>query len=305
MAEPLNEDYLLSFPERIIRSAAALVGGTSVIVTETLLPDVIRQSTTYQITIGDLQRFVVNRIAQVQPAETWLAEPVSNDYVYHKMAGGVLEMIGLLTYRFSPVWAFAIAADAAGGSSVYFDRLVAHLRVNEVIDKESKPESIPALLDAIQVSSKNSARAIDRPPLSRSELADLTAELESDYRQMLSRGQKVLPRLADIQARMDQVVSREGVSLEELSGIMALQAAKIGEAGRKTAAAVVRTSGELVSERILDSYQRTLDEINQQGLPNYLKTTLQPFFESAIRHFNPDQQTWTERKLAEFRGRSS
>jgi hypothetical protein len=302
MDEPLIEDYLLSFPERLLRSAAAVVGGTSVLVTETLLPEVVKQSTTYQILFGDLQRFVVTRIAQVEPPDIIELDPMSDDYVYHKMAGSVLEMIGLLTYRFSPVWAFAIAGDVAGGSRVYYERLVEHLKAHAVISRGSEPETIPALLDAIQTASNSSAKAIDRPPLSQSELAEVTAELSDDYGRMLSRGQKLLPRLEDIQSRMDQAAIREDVSLEELSGIMTLQAAKLGKTGINSAVAVGKTSGEIFSERILDSYIKTLDEINHYGLPNYLGRTLEPFLRSAVRHFSPEQPTWTERKLAELRG---
>jgi hypothetical protein len=101
---------------------------------------------------------------------------------------------------------------------------------------------------------------------------------------------------------MDQVSIREDVSLEELSGIMTLQAAKLGKSGLNSAVVVGKTSGELFSERILDSYIQTLDEINQYGLPNYLARTLEPFLRSAVRHFSPEQPTWTERKLGELRG---
>lgn len=301
MDEPLIEEYLLSFPERVLRSAAALVGGTSVVVTETLLPDFIKQSTTYQVLIGDLQRFVITRLAQIETPDIIELDPVSDDYVYHKMAGSVLEMIGLLTYRFSPVWAFAIAGDVAGGSRVYFDRLVQHLKANHVISQESEPESVPALLDAIQSASNTSAKAIDRPPLSQSELAEVTAELSDDYGRMLSRAQKVLPRLEDIQSRMDNLSRRESVSLEEISGIMTIQAAKLGKTGINSAVAVGKTSSELFGERILDSYLQTLDEISRYGLPNYLGRTLEPFLRSAAAHFNPEQPTWTERKLGELR----
>ena len=55
----IGHNYLLSLPERALRSAAALVGGTSLLLTETLLPDVLRETTTYRITIGDLQKWQV------------------------------------------------------------------------------------------------------------------------------------------------------------------------------------------------------------------------------------------------------
>ena len=47
--------YLLSLPERGIRSLAAVAGGTTLLLTETLLPEPVLNSTFFRVTVGDLQ----------------------------------------------------------------------------------------------------------------------------------------------------------------------------------------------------------------------------------------------------------
>ncbi|MGD2050335.1 MAG: hypothetical protein PVH03_12600, partial [Chloroflexota bacterium] len=201
----IGQNYLLSLPERALRSAAALVGGTSLLLTETLLPDVLRETTTYRITIGDLQKFLITRLAQVPPAEQALQERMSDLYLRKKVVGGTMEAIGLLTMRFSPVWVFAIAGDAAGGSKVFLQRLVDNLKENAIIDQESNPGNLVELLDAVQTASYGSAKAIDTPPLSQEELAAVADDLTSSYGKMFSSSQTYLLKFESIWERMERV----------------------------------------------------------------------------------------------------
>ncbi len=288
-----GQNYILSLPERAIRSAAALVGGTTLLLTETLLPDLLRESTTYRVTIGDLQRFLINRLAEMDTEGQALREPMSDAYLRKKMVGGVFETIGLLTVRFSPVWVFAIASDAAGGGKVFMTRLADHLRANDLITQDAAPENLVDLLEAIQFASQTSARAIDTPPLSREELTAVAGELSQSYSQMFTRGQPLLSRFDAIWGRMERVAQRDDISLEELSGLMAANAAGLG----KTGLAITMTGAELVGEKILDSYIRTLDEIGRQGAGNYISHSLRPYLEAAVAHLDPNKITWTEEKM--------
>lgn len=286
----IGQNYLLSLPERAVRSAAALIGGTSLLLTETLLPDVLRESTTYRITIGDLQKFLITRLAQVPPAEQAFQERMSDAYLRKKVVGGTMEAIGLLTIRFSPVWVFAIAGDAAGGSKVFLHRLVDNLKENDVIDRESNPGNLVELLDAVQTVSYGSAKAIDTPPLSQGELATVADDLTNSYGKMFSSGQPFLLQFESIWRRMERVTFEQDLSFEQLSGLMATNAASLG----KTGLAVSLTGAELFGEKILDSYVRTLDEIGRQGLSSYVSHTMLPFLEAAVGHFDPGKPTWTE-----------
>ena len=302
MSQPFTGDYFLSLPERFIRSAAALTGGTSLLLTRSLLPDLVRESTTYQVTIGDMQRFLITRLAQVESPGSKGIKPVSDDYIYHKMAGNVLELASFMAVRFSPVWAFAIVSDIAGGSSLYFERLVQRLKDMEILDQDANLNNIQDLFESIQQASSTSARAIDRPPLTQDELGKIVDELRSDYSRLGKSGLNLMPQVEKIQDQMLMVSEDEDISLEDLSDAMALQASSLGKTGLNTIVAVGKTTGGLIDEQIFDSYARTLDEIIKVGLPKYTVDNLEPFIKSAINHLDPGRTTWTERKLAEIMG---
>ncbi len=294
-----GQGYFLSLPERAIRSTAALVGGTSLLVTETLLPEVLRNATTYQITIGDLQKFLITRIGEVNLEDQEPGMRMTDAYVRKKIVGSGLEAIGLLTIRFSPVWLFAIIGDAAGGSKVFFNRLVQNLKDNDVIDQSGDPQNLSDLFDALQVASHQSARAIDTPPLSSDELATVSNELVTSYGRLLSTSQPLLlDRFDSILTRMDQVAADEGVSVEKVGGIMTLQAASLSKASLSTGAALGKTGSDLFGEQILDSYAQTLNEISRSGLNKYLSDNLLPYFQAAVGHLDPEKSTWTESFLS-------
>jgi hypothetical protein len=292
--------YLVSLPERLLRSAAAVVGGTSLLLTETLFPDVVKESTTYRVMVGSLQRFVIERVAQVDQFPSSEKEQVIDGYIGRKMAGNVLEVAGLMTMRFSPVWVFALAGDTAGGGKVFLDRLALNLKQHGVIKPESNPQDVVDLLEAIQRASSSSATVVDTPPLSRRQLAELAGELGQSYSQMFAGSRSLMSRLNVLQARMERTARRERLSVEEVGGVMALDLvdlASLGKAGLGTTAAVGRTGAELFGEKILASYERTLDELNSQGAGAYLNRYLKPFLAAAAAHFDPDKSTWTQDHL--------
>ncbi len=297
MSSMLLQDYLLSLPERVVRSAAAVVGGTSLLVTETLFPEVVKESTTYRVIVGNLQKFMITRVAQVEYFPASEEEQVIDGYIGRKLAGNVLEMAGLMTMRFSPVWVFALAGDAAAGSKVFLDRLSTNLKQHQVIDPASDPEDIVGLLDAIQRASSTSATVVDTPPLTGEQLSSLAGDLADGYGQMFSKSQSLLSRFETLQTRMEQTAGAEGLSVEAVSGIMAIDVAAIAKAGAGTTMAVGQTGAELFGEKILASYERTLDELNSQGASAYLNRYMKPFMDAAVEHFDPNKSTWTQASL--------
>lgn len=291
------ENYLVSLPERAIRSAAALVGGTSLLLTETLLPEVVRSSTTYRVFIGDLQKTLITRVAQVQLDPENSEIIITDEYLQKKLVGTSLEAIGLLTIRFSPVWALAIIGDAAGGGQAFLNRLVQNLRANEIIDSQSEPKSLTELLAAIQDTANASARAIDTPPLSSAELTSVSEELAASFGDMSTKSQRILSRITRIETRMEEVAQDQGLSYEQVGGIMTVDAASLSKNGLDAGLAISQTSGELFIEHILGSYSLTLDRIREQGPSAYLSDSLTPYLGAALNHLDPAKSTWTERSL--------
>lgn len=291
--------YMLSLPERTIRSLAALAGGTTSLLSETLFPEALRGTTLYKVFIGDAQRFMVDKVAQVQReagADPGEAQPP--DYVQRKMVGSALETAGLFAMHLSPLWVLALAGDAAAGSGVFLNRLVEQLKRNGVVPEDTQVNGLTDLLAAMQETTRKSASAIDTPPLSADELSKLATDMTSSYRQMFSKATNLVPRLDDLWVRMENVANKEHISLERLGGILSVDLAGIGRKGFGAFMAVGQTGADLFGENILENYARTLDTINAEGVSSFLGTRLKPFLQAAADAFDPNRKSWTESLLA-------
>jgi hypothetical protein len=289
--------YALSLPERTVRSLAALAGGTSTLLTETLFPESLRETVTYNVVIGMMQRFVIERVAGMEGEISSGPTAVRDDYLQRKLVGNALEAAGLLTMSFSPLWVFAIAGDAAGGSQVFLNRLLEHLKANGVVDQKVQAASLVDVLVAVQDASAKSATAIDVPPLSPRELAELAREIRSSYGKAFKNTADLMGNLNILWGRMEKQAAQNNVSIEHMAGVMTVDALPWGKRGAGAVIAAGKTGAELFDEKVLDSYRRTLSAVADQGLDKYVGRHLSPFLQSAKTHFDPAQLTWTERAL--------
>ena len=95
-------EYLVSVPERVVRSATALAGGLLREIGDVALPAFVRKTRLYNSLVESTLRFMIEQVGQVEgayPSETKLAE----DFLLRRTAGNGLELIGVLTFRASPV----------------------------------------------------------------------------------------------------------------------------------------------------------------------------------------------------------
>jgi hypothetical protein len=291
--------YLLSLPERTVRSLAALAGGTTTLLAETLFPDSFRGTTTYRVTIGLMQQFILERVAGMKSEISEEQAKLGDDYVQRKMAGTALEAAGLLTMGSSPLWVLAILGDAAGGSKVFLNRLVKSLKENGVVAEETQATELVDVLEAVQDASSKSAVTIDTPPLSREELSKLADEMKASYGRVFKSTTNLMPLLDAIWKNMEGLALRENISMERLGGIMTVDAVSWSKKGARMALATGKTGAELFDEKILDSYRKTLAAASEQGIDKYMSDHMRPFMQSAMAHFDPAQKTWTEKKLDE------
>ena len=306
MFDNLNENtrkqlgYLLSIPERTVRSLAAVTGGTTLLLTDLLVPQVAKDSIIYNAIVADFQRFMVHTLAQMEHEglEQGAFREINGEYPFRKVAGTAIEAFGLLSVRFSPLWVFfAIAGDAASGSRVYLNRLVDQLKENEVIAQDVEITSLESLFVAMQDASKSSVTVIDTPPLTREELNRLTADLRDNYGRMFSNTTNLVSRMDTLWTRIETVAEEQDTTTEKVEGVMTLDLVGWGKKGVGTVAAVGQTTGDLVGEHVLDSYAKTLDGISEVGLPKYVGDHMTPFMTKAVNHFDPNSASWTETTL--------
>lgn len=287
--------YLLSLPERTVRSLAAVAGGTTSLLTDTLFPESLRGTTMYKIFVGDAQRFVIEKVAAVQrEAQEQPDTPQAANYMQRKIVGGALETAGLFAMHFSPLWVFAIAGDAAAGTSVFLQRLAEQLKQNGVIPEDTQVTGLADLLGAIHDTSRQSASAIDTPPLSREELGQLANDMMAGYQQMFTKATDLLPRMEEIWGQMQRIADRQNISVDALSGVLTMDVAQWAKKGVGAVLALGQTGGDLLGEHILDSYVETLDKVSEQGVTNYISERMTPFLQCAIGHFDPGKASWTE-----------
>jgi len=294
-----------SFPERIARALGSLIGGSTLLLTKTLLPTAVKNSNSYRFTFGMFQAFLIKNVAQVDnfQSDTELQEHFLN----RKLLGTSLEAAGLLTMHLSPVWVFAIASDAAKGGQVFLNRLVHHLKEHDVIDEESNPESIEQILLSIHEMGRQGATAIDTPPLSMAEVEELAMQLRESTASLRRNSAKLLPRFEEIWRQISLVAKQESLSTEQVLGMLSVSAASITQSSVGTAGALGKTGFYFLDEIILNDYKETLVGISDAGSLRYMQQNMQPFVQNAQSHFNfkieTRSQTWFKNSITRLMGK--
>jgi hypothetical protein len=267
--------YLISLPERTLRATAAGAGGLAYEATAVLLPPAVRDSKIYETTVEGLLRVAVELIGDVEgilPAR----EMGADELFVRKAAGTGVDIAGLLTVGWSPLWVFAVAADLTGGSRAYLKALVVEFQRDELLAEDTDVTSTEELLVALENSSGMMADALDRPPLN---LKDMRETWEQ-----LSQNAAALPdanRIGKTFTLIQQVAKQEDRSVWSVSSLVAAGAARAGLLLGKT--------------HIFDYYDQALGKISDEGLAEYSLRVARPYGLVAIDHFNPNRVTLTDR----------
>lgn len=298
----LNHYLALSYslPERLARALGSLIGGSTLLLTKTLIPSALKNSNSYRFTFGMFQSFLIKNVAQLDDFQT--DTELQEHFLNRKLLGTSLEAAGLLTMHLSPVWIFAIASDAAKGGQVFLSRLVHHLKEHDVIAENSNPESLEQVLLSIHDMGRQGATAIDTPPLTMLEVEELAAQLRESTASLRKNSANLLPRFEAIWNQISQVASQENLSTEQVLGMLSVSAASIAQTSVGTAGALGKTGFYFLDEIILNDYKETLADISDTGYLGYMQQNMQPFVQKAQSHFNfkneTRSQTWFKDSIA-------
>src|SRR6266849_4752783 len=141
--------YLVSLPERVVRSAAALAGGLIRELGDVTVPAAVRRTKTYQTMVEIALRFMIEQVGQVEGVYPSEGELASN-FLLRRTAGHGIELAGLLAFRASPVWIMAALADISGAGRQIVQEISEALKDEGLLDRESKFENIDQLLDGLE-----------------------------------------------------------------------------------------------------------------------------------------------------------
>jgi hypothetical protein len=270
--------FLLSLPERLVRSIVAVVAGAIHESAQVVLPRFVRRSRLYEASAKSLLRISIELVGGVEAAAQGGGEPAARVLAVRKGAGNVVELGSIAAFGFSPLWLLAAASDVAHGSRVYLDTLVEELKAADVLAPEAEFESVDQLLSAFEGGSGTAARLIDVPPV---ELAELRASLDE-----LRRHADDLPgppELASLYRGLQREAEREHRSLLEVSQ-------GIGLAFLLSARSVSR-------DHLFVPYRQDWRPLRDEGFAAYARRVSRPYGRALDLHFDPRRPTWTERGL--------
>ena len=289
--------YTASLPERLIRSLTALFGGMLKESTDFLVPEVLKESTTYQIFIGNLLRYGVENIGRVHGVYEEEGR-MDNDYGVKKAVGNGIEMVGIVAVSASPLWVLAFMADATWGVNKYFKRISEELDQQHHVDEKIRFEKREDLLDSIEKVFDSMARNIDTPPLTRTELKENFDELRDYFRDV---GKKTKMSMEDVHVlwgRMERAAKDQNRTILEISGAMTIHLMNRVHSMEKTVKATKKVSVDILHEDIIDYYRDSLSEITKRGYVTVVKEEFTPYVKSAGRMFAPDEKMLTDRILS-------
>ena len=270
--------FVASLPERVIRSAAALVGGAVYETAQLLLPRLVRRSRLYEATAKNLLRVAIELVGGVQAAPSKEASAGAGELAVRKGAGNVVELGSIAAFGFSPLWLLAGASDILRGSRVYLNALVAELKRADVLADDVEVGSVDELLGVLERGTGTTARLIDIPPVELDELRRSLAELRDAAEDLPSQDE-----LATLYDGLRRTAAAEKRPLLEVSTGVGL--------------AFLLSAREVSREHLVVPYREDWQPLKREGFAAYARRVARPYGRAVVEHFDHERPTWTERAL--------
>jgi hypothetical protein len=294
-------NFLLSLPERGLRSATALAGGLLREVGDVAIPQTVRRSQLYRNLVEATLQFLIEQVGEVKdvyPGE----EKLSEDFLVRRAAGNGIELIGILTFRASPVWVLAALADASGAGRFLFREITASLKAEGLLDAGAEFDTVDEMLVGLEASAARLAGTVNTPPLDVKSLQQEWNALRGDLARIPPRQ---LPRaqvLRDLWKEIEQEAGRQNRTAFQVSSLMAISAMKsVPEKARwlsVSARSAARHTGTAVATILLEDYRTSLKQIRETGYLRHAVDQFRPYLSAAASQFSPRRQSLTERLIS-------
>jgi hypothetical protein len=285
--------YVLSLPERALRSGTGLVGGVVRESASLLVPRAFQSSKLYTVMVRQMLDFLVHDVGGVDQKEAPSSTAEVDNYVARKAVGNFVDLASMATLHLSPVLILAAVSDLAYGSQVYLKELAKELEEQGVVKDASRIHHVNDLLTAVSDTSAATSQVFNTPPLS----VEALKKTLDDTKAAVRAGTSAVPSAAEVERLWRQM--RE-ISLAEKVGLLAVSTAatmrsldKFATLGRG-ALSTVKVAGNLFDEHVLDHYSNALTEIRAKGVYASLAQTSGPYIAAVWKNFQPTKSTLTE-----------
>ena len=295
--------YLLSLPERFIRSTLGLGAGLTREMGEIALPDGVRRSRLYQSLVDATLRFLIEQVGGVEGVYSD-DEKLPDNFLARRTAGNAVEMLGVVAFRASPVWVLAALADVCGMGRQLIPEISDALKTQGLLEKDAQFTSIDQLLDGLERTSSRLAATINTPPLDVAGLREEWEAIRADVRGLQAASFPSRDTIDYMWSQLTTESARQGRSVFETSSMMAVSAVRAVPDGVRWLSASARVgatrTGYVFGGALLDHYGETLGEIRQVGYSTYAGRQLHPYVRAAASQFSPKRRTLTQRLLEKW-----
>jgi hypothetical protein len=292
--------YLISFPERLVRSALGLGAGVAREVGEVALPDGVRRSQLYQNLVDATLRFLIEQVGGVEGVYR-AEDALPDNFLARRTAGNAVEVLGIVAFRASPVWVLAALADLCGMGRQLIPEISDALKAQGLLEKDAQFATVDQLLDGLERTSSRLAATINTPPLDVAGLRKEWDAIREDARRLPSASLPSGDTISSMWAQLKAESARQDRSVFETSSVMAVSAARAVPVGVRWLSASARVgaahTGHIVAAALLDHYKQTLSEMQQVGYLTYAGRQFRPYVRAAVGQFSPRRPTLTQQLL--------
>jgi hypothetical protein len=292
--------YVLSLPERTLRSVTALTAGLVRETATVVLPIGVRRGQLYRNLVDVTLQFLIEKVGQVDVARSTPRELTEN-FLARRTAGNGIELMGLLAFRASPVWVLAALADVCGFGRQLIPEIAEELKREGLLDPAQSFATMEQLLGGLERSAAQLAETVNVPPLDIAGLRKEWAKLVTEVKQLPAPQLPTRASVRRVWSELRAEAAAQDRSVFVLSSLLAISA--IGELPQRalvlsrSAAIALGHSGTVVADALLAHYREALREIRSAGVVTYAARQLAPYGRAALSAFHPSRETLTDKLL--------
>jgi hypothetical protein len=292
--------YLLSLPERLVRSVLGLGAGVAREVGEVAVPAGVRRGQLYQNLVEATLRFLIEQVGGAEGVYK-VGDKLPDDFLVRRTAGNAVEALGIVAFRASPVWVLAALADVCGMGRHLIPEIAEALKAQGLLEKGTQFTSVEQMLDGLERTSSRLASTINTPPLDVPALREEWRAIREDARGLRPGSLPSRETISDVWAQLKNAAARQDRSVFETSSMLAVSAARGLPDGLRWVSASARAgaarTGQVFAAALLEHYTQTLDEIQQVGFAKFASRQFRPYIRAAAAQFSPQRRTLTQRLL--------